>query len=58
MLVAGGLLDQPIGWFALNKAGNVEALMDRMADEHFEASSLLPSEMTLYIEIADAMKAL
>jgi hypothetical protein len=58
MLVAGGLYDQPMIWFAVNYAERAAWLIDRMGRAEFRLSDLSPVDLALYEEIIGVVGAL
>lgn len=55
MLTAGGLLDQPAGlWFAVQYAGSVKAMLERISEQGFRFDSLSASDRNLYDAITKA----
>jgi hypothetical protein len=58
LLVAGGVLDQPIIWTAVQYARYIDQLIDRTNAEGFKVSSLNADEMKLHDTITDIRREL
>ncbi len=59
MLVAGGLLDQPLQWLAVQSAGYLWSFVERVSAKGFESSTLKDvSEHKMYQQVIDARKSL
>ena len=54
LLVAGGILDQPVIWFACNVAANLDAKFTEWTKPDFNLGSLADSDTELYEKFIDA----